>query len=153
MATVDAVEVGNTHAAITITAGGRDLVRALRAKVELGVNTGPTRGAQRNNWLAKQKIKHCSDSTRQDQADKHPQARAHGAARRIATYVTRHQHIERCERAPGEREVEAQAERSRGWLQAVGGQDYPEKVLHENKRQSCRCDRPAGDECDLFGKG
>ena len=116
MATVDAVEVGNTYAAITITAGSRDLVSALRTKVELGMNTCPTRGAQRNNWLAKQKIKHSSNSAWEDQTDEHPQARAHGAARRIAAYVTRHQHIERCQRAPGEREVKAQAERSRGWL-------------------------------------
>ncbi len=41
----------------------------------------------------------------------------------------------------------------RNGSEPVGGQDYPVKVLHEDKHQGSRRDRPARDKLDLFRKG
>ena len=62
MSAVNAVDVGRSHATIAIATGRGDLVGALRAEMELGVDAGAARRAARNYRLAKQKVKYRSDA-------------------------------------------------------------------------------------------
>ena len=121
--------------------------------MKLGVDAGSARRAKRDYRLAKQEVEHRSDATRQSQADNDPHARAHRTTRRITAYVAGHQHVECRQRAPGEREIKAQAKGSCGGLEPMRGQNHPEKILHENERESGGGDRPPRNEGDFFSEG
>src|ERR1700691_2631093 len=147
MTAVNAVDVGNAHATVAIAAGRGDLVSALGTDMKLRMNTGGTGRAARDYRLAEEKVQHRSDAARHSQADHHPKAGAHAAARRIPAHITNHEHVQGGQRAPGESEVKADAERSRNGTHLVGDpisrQDYPVEILHEDEHQGSRGDRPA----------
>src|ERR1700712_256343 len=82
VAAVHAIHIGDTDAAVAITAGSRHLISALRAEVKLGVDTGSAGGTLGHYRLAKEEVEYRPDAARHGQANRHPQARAHGAARR-----------------------------------------------------------------------
>src|ERR1700761_8025073 len=92
---VHAEKIGNAHAAVAVSAGSGDLVRALWAEMILALDPRAARRAQRNNRLSQQEIKHSADTSRHDQADDHPDTHTHATPWRIVTDVAHHQHVER----------------------------------------------------------
>src|SRR5271154_1984615 len=113
MPAVYTVEVGHADAAIALSTTRRDLVRALRAEVEVRLGAAAAGGAAGDDRLPQQEVKHRADSSRHDEADRDPKAQAHGATRCVLADIADHQDVERRQRAPGEREVDAEADRRR----------------------------------------
>ena len=67
--------VGSADGAEAVAAIGRELVVALRAKVEIALNVCAAGRAAGNLRLAQQKIQHGADAGRHDEADEHPEPR------------------------------------------------------------------------------
>src|SRR5271168_3026024 len=137
MPAVYTVEVGHADAAIALSTTRRDLVRALRAEVEVRLGAAAAGGAAGDDGLPEQEIKHRADSSRHDEADRDPEAEAHGAAGSVLGDVADHQDVERGQSSPGEREVDAEADWRRRVI-AVGRQDDPEEILGDEKCQDCQ---------------
>ena len=95
MTTVDAEHIRRAHTRIAVAAGGRNLKSALRAEVVFVLHPRAADGAKRDKRLPEQEVKHRADAAWQDEADDHPQTRAHGASWTIAADVTDHEHVER----------------------------------------------------------
>jgi hypothetical protein len=95
MAAAGAELVGGAHGAEAVAAAGRELVVALRAEVEVALHMRGAGRAARNLRLAQQEVKHRADAARHHEADDDPEARTHGAARRVLADVADHQEVER----------------------------------------------------------
>src|SRR5271155_106577 len=125
MAAVGAINVGSADSAEAGAAVGSELEVALRAEVKIALNVRAAGRAARDLGLAQEKIQHGADAGGHDEADDHPEPRAHGAARGIFADVADHEEIEGGDYSPGDVEVDAQAE-GRRRVVALLGRDDPE---------------------------
>ena len=149
VAAVGAEEIGRPDGAEAGAAVGKELVIALGAEVKVALDMGAAGGAAGDLGLAQEKVEHGADSGRHNEANEHPEARAHGAARRVFADVANHEEVERSDDAPGDVEVDAEAERLRRMM-TLPGRDNPEIVFDENKRQAGGDDRPDRNEPLFF---
>ena len=149
VAAVGAINVAGADGAEAGAAVCRELIVALGAEVEVALDMGAAGGTAGNDGLAQEKVKHSANAGRHDEADEHPETRAHGAARRVFADVADHEEVERGDDAPGDVEVDAEAKRLRRMM-ALPRRDNPEIVLHEHKRQAGGDDRPDWNEPLFF---
>jgi len=147
---VHAIEVGDAHAAIAVPACCGNLIGALRAEVVFALHPRTAGWAERNDRLAQQEIEDGANASWHDQADDDPDARAHAAAWRIIADVAHHEHVKRSEKAPSDRQIEADAY----WrvMMALMGKDYPEEILHSHKSENRRGNRPTRNQPQFIGE-
>ena len=137
MAAAGAKLVSGADGAEAVAAVGFELKVALGAEVEVALDVGGARRAAGDDGLAEEEVEDSANSARHDKADDDPEAGAHGAAGGVFADVADHEEVEGGEEAPGEVEVDAEAERRLVVLPC--GQHQPEIVFDQHKCQ-------AGDE-------
>ena len=144
-----AVEVSGADGAKAVAAVGLELEVALGTEVKIALNVSATGRAAGNLGLAEEEVENGADASRHDEANEHPKAGAHGAARRVLADVTDHEEVKRGHDAPGDIEVDAEAERLRR-VMALAWRDDPEIVFNEDKCQAGGDDRPDGNQPFFF---
>ena len=105
MAAVGAINVGGADGAEAGAAVCRELIVALGTEVEVALNVGAACRAARDLRLAEKEVEYGANAGRHDEANDHPESRAHGAARGVLADVTDHQEVERSDDSPGDVEV------------------------------------------------
>ena len=103
--------VSGADGAEAVAAVGFELKVALGAEVEVALDVGGARRAAGDDGLAEEEVEDSANSARHDKADDDPEAGAHGAAGGVFADVADHEEVEGGEEAPGEVEVDAEAER------------------------------------------
>lgn len=139
------------HGSIAVSATGRELIVALRAKMEVALHLRSARRAARDFRLAEQKIQHGADAGRHYKANQHPEPYAHRAAWRILAYVPDHQEVESRQKSPGEIEINPEPDRRNVVL--LFRQDEPEVVLNRQEGGDGNDDGPHRDEARVFVDG
>ena len=126
--------VGGAYCSEAIAAACSELVVALRAEVKVTLHVGAARGTRGDKRRTKEEVENGTDSAGHDEADEHPKARTHGAARGILADVADHEDVEGGEESPGDVEVCTKTERDRVMLRFR--EDDPEVVLNEHENGS-----------------
>src|SRR4051794_19120589 len=83
-----------------------ELVIALRAEMKIALHERAARGAARYQRLAQQEVEHRAYAARHNEADQHPEARAHGPPRSVLADIPDHQQVQRPEKAPRQVEID-----------------------------------------------
>ena len=136
--------VSGADGAEAVAAAGGELVVALGAEVEVALDVGAAGGALGDERGAEQEVEHGADAAGHDEADEHPEAGAHGAAGGVFADEADHEDIERGEQAPGEIEIDAQAE---GRDVVLGPRKDDPEVVFDKNEDPCRYeDRPGRDK-------
>src|SRR5579864_7229836 len=95
LATVSAIDVGDTHSALALRTRRSELEAALWAKVHAWDNAGGALRARGEQWLPKQKIEHQADSAGHKDDQRRPQRQVHAAPFGVARHIADHQRINR----------------------------------------------------------
>src|SRR6185437_6271037 len=92
--------IGGAHCTEAVAAACGELVIALRAEVEVALHHGAAGRAAGDQGLAQEEVQHRSNAARHDEADQHPESRAHGTPGRVLADIADHQEVEGGEYAP-----------------------------------------------------
>ena len=149
VAAAGAVLIRDADGAVAVSAGGGELIAALRAEVEVALDVGAAGVAAGDDGLAEEEVEDSANTAGKNEADQHPETSAHGSAGSVAADVTDHEEVHGGEDAPGEVEVGAQAD-GRGCVVALFGEDEPEVVLDREEGDTGGDHGPDGDEARVF---
>src|SRR4051794_22156803 len=94
--------VGRPDGTEAVSAACGELIVTLRAEVEVALDVGATGGAFGNERGAQEEVEDGADSARHNEADQHPESRAHGATGCVFADVANHEDVERGEKSPSD---------------------------------------------------